>query len=680
MKRMNRFVGLGLFASVLGGCAANASLDASGKEKVATTSAADTAAYLQTFDQYFQSIIFQPSSTIDWVILHVTIDGTRTTNVVMPEIGTSAAAGPAYEIGSLPVLPGDTVVYSFTYSVKGLAQDTPQFSYALPASWVPTTFSTNVTGGAITVVSTAALAWADVHYTVNGGTQQNVRLTQQGSSYVQPVTLKPGDVLQYSVTYATGAAVFDTAPAQYTASANSGAAHFVVDLGVDSTTGTCVANGDSGGQCNLRAALLAAKTSTGAVTIDLSVDSSVNAGQIEVAAGPNSIVIESAPGGAAHAITGAATSRLLVVDSGAIVTIEQLSITSFTAEDSGGAIVNNGSLDLEGVTLSGNTTTCTGTGAMTAFANCSGGAIASSGTLTFGGGTTVSNNNVTADAWTASYTTAWAGGGAVLSSGTIAITGPVTFSGNAANAGASSGYHPDPIGGADASAAGGAIYNTGTLSVTAPAGSCQFTGNTASATGETVYGTATLTSQGGAIENTGTLLIPPGACVFSGNAAQTGADIDSPNLLAGPWQFVSSDVSPSNAYSINGDTIDLDFQGYFSWNPSLGVAYQGYTFQQPVALVQGATYVLTVNVTNTNTPLPAVVEASLSGAGAQQEQTSMGAGVLTFTFTVSSDPGSAPVITLVAHPVLGQFGPSGGIPGEGIGVESYDLTASLEQQ
>ncbi len=675
MKTMARSFCFNLFAAALVGCAADASVGARGNEKVGVTSAADTAAYLQTFDQDFQSIIFQPSSTIDWVILHVTIDGTRTTNVAMPETGTSAAAGPAYEIGSLPVLPGDTVVYSFTYAVNGLAQDTPQFTYTLPISWVPPTFSTAFTGGAITVTSTATLAWADAHYSVNGGTQQNVRLTQQGSSYVQPVTLKPGDVLRYSVTYSTGTAVFDTALAQYTA--GSGGAHFIVDLGADSTTGVCVANGDSAGRCNLRAAILAAKTWTGAVAIDLAVDSTVTGGQIEVAAGPGSVVIESTPGGAAHAVTGAGTSRLLAVDSGVTLILDQLSITNFTAQDSGGAIVNDGSIDLEGVTLSGNATTCSGTGAMTAFATCSGGAIASSGKLALGGGTTITNNNVTADAWTASYTTAWAGGGAVLSSGTLAITGPVTFSGNAANAGANSGYHEEPIGGADASAAGGAIYNTGTLSVTAPAGSCQFTGNSANATGETVYGTAALTSQGGAIENTGTLLIPPGACVFSGNTAQTGADIDSPNLLAGPWRFVSSDVTPSTAYSISGDTIDLDFQGYFSWNGTWASGYQGYTFLQPAAVVQGATYVLTVNVTNANVPVPAVVEAALSGAGAQQEQQSSGNGVLTFTFTVSSDPGSAPVIDLVAHPVLGQIGP---VQGTGIGVQSYDLTASLEQQ
>src|SRR5438105_2655289 len=121
MKSMFRFFGLAVFASALAGCADGAPLGASSTESVGSTRQADSADYLQTFDPYFQSIIFQPTSAIDWVILHVTIDGARTTNVVMPGTGTSAAAGPSYEIESLPVLGGDTVDYSFTYSANGLA-------------------------------------------------------------------------------------------------------------------------------------------------------------------------------------------------------------------------------------------------------------------------------------------------------------------------------------------------------------------------------------------------------------------------------------------------------------------------------------------------------------------------------------------------------------------------------
>jgi hypothetical protein len=516
-----------LALSALGGCAVASHQDGGPSERVGIARQADTLAYTESVDEASQSIVFAPATPIDWVILHVTIDGTRTTNIPMPTVGSS------YKLGPLPLLPGDALSYSFTYSVSGLAHDTQPTQYALPTSFVPTAFYTRVAGAGadseVEAVSTTQLAWADVHYSVNGGTQMNLRLVQQGSAYVQPVTLQAGDVLQYSMTYSTGDAVFDTASVRYVVP--SSGARFVVDLGSDSATGVCSSSGDSHGQCNLRAALAAAHAATGPVTIELSVDSVVDEAVIAVdapGAGTNAIVVESdtPPGSTPHAITGTENSRLFAVNAAASLTLHNLSISGFSANGSGATIVNDGALSLDGVAVSGNSTSCFDVGALTAFATCTGGAIVNAGTLTLGGGTSFTNNAVTADASTAAFTNAWAAGGAIASSGTVSIVGPVTFSGNEATASATSGIHPQMIGGATATGSGGAIYNTGTLSVTASAGSCQFTQNTASASGSTVYGTTSLKSAGGAIENTGTLQIPTGACVFSGNSAQTGADID----------------------------------------------------------------------------------------------------------------------------------------------------------
>jgi hypothetical protein len=524
MKTIHWFFSASLSAA-LGGCVAGAAPDAIQEEDIGVARQADTADYSQNFDENAQSIVFQPSSAIDWVILHLTIDGTRSTNVGMPATGSS------YSIGSLPIVGGDNLSYSFTYSVNGLATDTPAFSYTLPARWEPTAFFTEVAGTSagpeIAVVSTEELQWADVHYTVNGGVQLNLRLGQQGSNLVQPVALNPGDVLGYSVTYSTGAAVFDTGMTEYVASSKGD--RFVVDLGTDSTTGLCAANARSHGRCNLRAALAAAQGATGPVTIKLTSDSTVTEGQMSVvppSSGASSILIETGPDHGAHAITGTANGRLLEVASTATLELRNLSIANFTAEDSGAAILNDGTVDLEGVTLSSNTVRCVGVGALTAFATCSGGAVANTGTMTIGGGTAFSNNTVTADASTASYTTAWAGGGAILSSGTLSIVGPVSFIGNSAVAEATSGYHEAPIGGATATASGGAIDNSGTVSIAGAAGSCQFQQNSASASGSTIYGTTTTSSAGGAIENTGTLQIAPGVCVFSDDSAQTNPDID----------------------------------------------------------------------------------------------------------------------------------------------------------
>jgi hypothetical protein len=523
---IHRFFWSTLTLSVLGGCAMAPDHGGDPGERVGIARQANTLVYTQSVDEGSQSIVFAPAAPIDWVILHVTIDGTRTTNVVMP------ASGSSYVLGPLPLLPGDALSYSFTYSVNGLAYDTQPIDYTLAPSFVPTAFYTHVasTGGwAIEAVSTSQLAWADVHYTVNGGTQMNLRLVQQGSAYGQSVALQPGDALQYSMTYSTGAAVLDTASVRYVVPSNG--ARLVVDLGSDSATGVCSPGGDSVGRCNLRAALAAAHATTGPVAIELSVDSVVDEGVIAVdapGAGTSAILIESdtAPGSATRAITGTQNSRLFAVDTAASLTLHNLSISGFTTNGSGAAIVNDGALSLDGVVVTGNSTTCFDVGALTAIATCSGGAIVNSGALTLGGGTSFTNNTVTADASTAAFTTSWAAGGAIVSSGAVSIVGPVTFSGNEATASATSGIHPQMIGGATATGSGGAIYNTGTLSVTAPAGSCVFTQNTASASGSTVYGTTSLASAGGAIENTGTLRIPTGACVFSGNSAQTGSDID----------------------------------------------------------------------------------------------------------------------------------------------------------
>ncbi len=248
------------------------------------------------------------------------------------------------------------------------------------------------------------------------------------------------------------------------------------------------------------------------------------------------------------------------------------------------------------MTLSGNEITCTDTGAMTAIATCSGGAIASSGALTLGGGTVIANNSVAANAEAATYTTAWAGGGrrALVRHDDNRRAGD--FHRERGERGGNLGYHDEPFGGAEASAAGGAIYNTGTLSVTAAAGSCQFTGQRGrTPRARRCRAPPPSPVEAGAIENLGTLLLPPGACRFTTNSAQTGADIDSPNLLAGPWQFVSSDVSRATHIRSTATRSTSTSKGIFTY-PASG--YQGYTFQQSVPLVLGATYVLTVNVTN----------------------------------------------------------------------------------
>jgi hypothetical protein len=62
-------------------------------------------------------------------------------------------------------------------------------------------------------------SWADVHYTVNGGVQQNIRMRQANgvNTYIAG-GLKIGDVVQYNITYwdLTNNYAIDTALQSYT--------------------------------------------------------------------------------------------------------------------------------------------------------------------------------------------------------------------------------------------------------------------------------------------------------------------------------------------------------------------------------------------------------------------------------------------------------------------------------
>jgi hypothetical protein len=66
--------------------------------------------------------------------------------------------------------------------------------------------------------STVSTTWVDVHYTVNGGAMQNLRMTYQSANarYEQPVTASSGAVLSYSFTYNNGTAAYDTPAFSYT--------------------------------------------------------------------------------------------------------------------------------------------------------------------------------------------------------------------------------------------------------------------------------------------------------------------------------------------------------------------------------------------------------------------------------------------------------------------------------
>jgi hypothetical protein len=294
----------------------------------------------------------------------------------------------------------------------------------------------------------------------------------------------------------------------------------VVDRGSDGHDGAC-SEGARTGQCNLRAALALVAGRTGSIQVE--VDASFGSA-LRVPAGSHVTITGS---GAQKELAGAGWGRLLDVDAGAALTLENLAIRSFSSND-GGAVRNAGELTLRGVLVAENSATCSGVGAMTAYATCWGGAVANYGKLVLGGDTRFEGNVTQAQAWTASFTNASATGGAITNNGELVIDGPVTFSANTADAMAMSGVHPSGLAGANASAIGGAIFSGGRIAVVgAGIGNCVFSDNSAVSTADTPFPgtTSTALSSGGALAASGEVDIPEGACSFRGNAAAVDPDL-----------------------------------------------------------------------------------------------------------------------------------------------------------
>jgi Peptidase inhibitor family I36 len=70
--------------------------------------------------------------------------------------------------------------------------------------------------GKIWFKSNVSTSWVDVHYQVNGGGQQNVRMSATNARFEQALRVATGDVLSYFFTYNNGAPAYDSARFSYT--------------------------------------------------------------------------------------------------------------------------------------------------------------------------------------------------------------------------------------------------------------------------------------------------------------------------------------------------------------------------------------------------------------------------------------------------------------------------------
>src|SRR3954469_11957742 len=96
---------------------------------------------------------------------------------------------------------------------------------ALPARAADYTDGVAVSGTTATIwfKSNVATTWVDTHYTVNGGGQQNVRMTYSSANarYEQPVSpVATGTVLKFNFTYNNGTPAYDTPSETFTVGGN----------------------------------------------------------------------------------------------------------------------------------------------------------------------------------------------------------------------------------------------------------------------------------------------------------------------------------------------------------------------------------------------------------------------------------------------------------------------------
>jgi hypothetical protein len=192
--------------------------------------------FSQSVDLADQTLSFSGPAGTTGVHAHLTINGARATN------GPMFTSGGSFQFGPLAILPGDQLAYSFTYVVNGVSTTTQTFNFTVPLTFQPLALNPRVDRSSDFVISLASktpISWADVHYTINGGTTQNVRIPAGGLH----VMLNSGDDLHYTMTYNPGNdLVFDTGAYDYFP-ADASIAYMWVDETsskiVCQSTGTC---------------------------------------------------------------------------------------------------------------------------------------------------------------------------------------------------------------------------------------------------------------------------------------------------------------------------------------------------------------------------------------------------------------------------------------------------------
>ena len=234
----------------------------------------------------------------------------------------------------------------------------------------------------------------------------------------------------------------------------------IVDLSDNSggTVGKCNLFPPATGRCNLNAALRLAAADI-KLRIELHVDCD-SPGASAVPAGADVTIVGLVGGAPNVAQIHGGQGTFLRVLPGASLRLQRVRISQRLSTGYQPAVLSNsGTVSITDSEIANNTQSASETGAMTAYAMASAGAILNNNnaTMTFGDNCNVSNNTALAMAYTAAFTGAVADSGAILNHGKLSFGDHCTFENNVASALSQAGYHPEP-GGATANSAAGFLY------------------------------------------------------------------------------------------------------------------------------------------------------------------------------------------------------------------------------
>ncbi|MGL1904056.1 MAG: hypothetical protein OCC49_18115 [Fibrobacterales bacterium] len=151
----------------------------------------------EVFDTANQTIHVALENTV-WADIHYTINNGPRLSYRMTKNGDD------FSQAITQVLQNGDVIEFYTLSQSSDAVISESQMESFTVEGLVDLLSSSYENNAINVSATSNLDWIDVHYTINGSSQYNYRMSgaQKEFSFAIPQTLTFGDVIEYSFTYA----------------------------------------------------------------------------------------------------------------------------------------------------------------------------------------------------------------------------------------------------------------------------------------------------------------------------------------------------------------------------------------------------------------------------------------------------------------------------------------------